>query len=865
MADDKKYLRNLIYALFVMAAAFAFFSVSVCAEEGDWVEIVSVTPNSYDNYTDSVTFTATINYSLQSAEQGIVYLGFNTSQPNYYEIEEEPGPAGQVVTRGEGTVILSKEVTPANWDTAISRMQQYMQGISYPVTDFKIYANISEYPHDIPWTPLAIYEAVLTDLPETEASPNEPAKYDNWSEAYEDFVLGHLFLNAGDSNCGYGDLYGEYDVVSFCLHDMDRDDTPELFIFNGFNGRDLRADYIFSYDGTEIRYCGNVLTELYCVADYPGIFSTVYTSGYYMEDEYFDKYSGVTYLNHSTLEEYSVVTNRVEITGDLLDGDGETVIFRTDDTGLYNASKQTQYSGFRYMTLAEIEEQGWEAFLRMYYGEEETGYTVNSVPVKFNGDITIDLNWGWELFDRDASKYSQDLAMAALVLSQAAELSEEDAMKRMMELGFQNPWPVNYDSSSDMPAAIFASKKINIQGERYIIAVAVRGTSRFRDGLTDLWSQFDGFLGAGGAVKRKLEEYILDMEKYYGYKLTSDNTVFFITGHSLGGAVAGLLSDSMRDYADMNKMFVYTFASPNYDTQNNDYKSYINVHNIINKRDIVPNVPVGYKRYGNDWYVDSKNCGNYDKTIYEMTADDNLWHNHLLSTYLACMLYTTISDDANWYSISSIHCPVDIQVLDDNGVLQGWTSGESVFYSDDCNVIILTDGDAKYVYAPEDMGYAIIFIGTDNGDMSFTQQIRASDTGEVIEEKVFRNIDLTDGKRMSADIGGEILTSMIQLFVLDDEDIKIAEIQEDGMEISLLEVNDIDSTAGETDKEEDEVAEKSTEIAEPIEDKAEEDSTEENATQKLSVIGVSVIFVSGACILAIVVVFLRIAAKRRKK
>lgn len=863
MADNKKYMKNLICALLVMAAAFAFSPVSVCAEEEDWVEIVSVTPNSYDNYTDSVTFTATINYSLQSAEQGIVYLGFNTSQPNYYEIEEEPGPAGQVVTRGEGTVVLSKEVTPVNWDTAISRMQQYMQGISYPVTDFMIYANLSEYPHDIPWTPLAIYESVLTELPETEASFNEPAGYDNWSEAYENFVLGHFFVNDGDSR-GYGNLYGECDVVSFCLYDMDGDDTPELIVFNGFEGRDLRADYIFSYDGTKVCYCGDILSEFYCVSDYPGIFSTVFMSGYYMDDEYIDKYSGVTYLNHSTLEQYTVVTNRVEITGDWLDGYGKAVIFKTDDMELYNASQQTQYDNFRFMTLTEIEEQGWEAFLRMYYGKEETGYAVNSVSVKFNNDITIDLNWGWKLFDRDASEYSPDLAMTALVLSQAAELSEEDAMKRMMELGFQNPWPVNYDSSSDMPAAVFASQKMNMQGERYIIAVAVRGTSNWRDGLTDLWSQFDGFLGAGGAVKGKLEEYISDMEKYYDYKLTPDNTVFFITGHSLGGAVAGLLSDSMRNYADMSNMFVYTFASPNYDTQDNDYKSYINVHNIINKRDIVPNVPVGYKRYGNDWYVDSQKCGNYDRTIYEMTDDDNLWHNHLLSTYLACMLYTTISNEANWYSISSIHCPVDIQVLDADGVLQGWTSGEKVVYSDVCNVIILTDGDAKYVYAPEDMGYEIVFIGTDDGDMSFTQQIRASDTGEVLEEKVFQNICLTDGKRMSAEIGGEILTSMIQLFVLDDEDIKVAEVQEDGMEISLLEVNEIDSTGGETDKEEDKAAGKSTEIEEPIEDKAEEDDTEENTTQKLSVIGVSFIFVSGACILVIVVIFLRIAAKRRR-
>ena len=45
-------------------------------------------------------------------------------------------------------------------------MQQFLNGGSDLISDFKVYANISEYPHDIPWTPLAIYEAVVTELPE---------------------------------------------------------------------------------------------------------------------------------------------------------------------------------------------------------------------------------------------------------------------------------------------------------------------------------------------------------------------------------------------------------------------------------------------------------------------------------------------------------------------------------------------------------------------------------------------------------------------------------------------------------------------------------------------------------------------------
>ena len=153
----------------VIAAYFPEFSVSAKGENeesGDWVKLVSVTPNHYDNYNDSITFTAIINYSLQSKDKGIVYLGFNTKKPHDYIVDTSEN-AKQIVSRGKGTVVLSETVTPVNWNTPLSFMQQFLDGYSELVKDFKIYANISEYPHGIPWTPLAVDDAVLTELPES--------------------------------------------------------------------------------------------------------------------------------------------------------------------------------------------------------------------------------------------------------------------------------------------------------------------------------------------------------------------------------------------------------------------------------------------------------------------------------------------------------------------------------------------------------------------------------------------------------------------------------------------------------------------------------------------------------------------------
>lgn len=162
---------NLISLSCIVAVTFMLFfasGISANAEEGeDWVEIVSVTPNHYENYEDAVTFTATVNYSLQSCEQGIVYLGFNTDKPNYYTIDGDDPDSAKVVEKGNGTVTLTKTVVPTNWSSGLSMMQQFLDGNSNPVQDFKIYANITEYPHDVPFTPLAIFESVLTDLPDT--------------------------------------------------------------------------------------------------------------------------------------------------------------------------------------------------------------------------------------------------------------------------------------------------------------------------------------------------------------------------------------------------------------------------------------------------------------------------------------------------------------------------------------------------------------------------------------------------------------------------------------------------------------------------------------------------------------------------
>lgn len=584
--------------------------------------------------------------------------------------------------------------------------------------------------------------------------------YNNWHTAYKDFVLTQKFLGYGDR--GYGDLYGQYDAVDFALYDMNDDDTPELIIFNGFNGRDLRQNYIFSFDGSAVRYCGNTLAEAYCVADYPGLFSTVYMSGYYLDDEYIDTYSGVTYLNYSYLSEYEIKTERVRITGEKPASGSNDIIYQTTDRALYNASQRAPYSYFC-MTLSEIEEQGWDVFESLYgSGTFSDSNEIRSRPVKFDDSKTVDLNWGWDLFHKDSSEYDHNIAMAGLILNNAAEISQAEAEARLKTLGFTNIKSMYYsgwDSNMEMPATTFASQAIKLNGEtRVIAAIVVRGTTDFGDILTDIRSQLDGFYPSANNIREQFKSYYSGLSSYYGFSVTPDNTVLFITGHSFGGAVAGQLAQMLEGSCGWrNAMFVYTFASPNYETFQYNREAFTNVHNIINKSDMVPNVPFGYKRYGHDWYYDDNRWGILD--------------NHVLSTYLDCLVSGLPSNmgpgASNPYSRSSIHCPVDIGVCDAAGGLMAWTKGEKVYYNADSQVFILTDGDEKYVYAPAGCEYSILFSGTDDGVMTYIQQTVDGYTQEILAEQEYENVPLTADTLYGVSVSAE-KEHQLTLYELDE-------------------------------------------------------------------------------------------------
>lgn len=190
--------------------------------------------------------------------------------------------------------------------------------------------------------------------------PDGPA----WSAAYRDFVLNKQFLVYGDSTAGYGELENGAAVVSFALHDMNGDGTPELLIFNGFNGRDLQANYVFTYTGSGIAYCGTTLAAAYAVDGYPGLFAAVTKSGWYLDEPFAGQYDEVTYLDHYSLNETLVTKESVSVSGLPAASSERVLISRTADEVLYQAS-QAEPRYLSVMTWSELNSRGWESFLAL--------------------------------------------------------------------------------------------------------------------------------------------------------------------------------------------------------------------------------------------------------------------------------------------------------------------------------------------------------------------------------------------------------------------------------------------------------------------------------------------------------------------
>ena len=377
-----------------------------------------------------------------------------------------------------------------------------------------------------------------------------------------------------------------------------------------------------------------------------------------------------------------------------------------------------------------------------------------NVTVDWHGrDFSLDLYWDWDLFDQPASSYDHDLAIAGLTLSKL--IHDKDTFRGELEgiFGFGD---VDYRdwSTPDTPAYALAHRRVTLSGgDREIVLLVLRGTNMDLDGpndlIDDVKSQVDGFRPATRNINNILEKYVKD----HGFG--KEEMVLFITGHSLGGAVAQSLAPFAENYVTSDEnCFIYTYAAPNCFIDLFKNREFRNVHNIINVNDAVPYVPVMFGKYGRELYYNSSDPKYFD-TYAEAYGEEGwfplgLLEKHDVTTYLSMML-TALPSGAgsgavNHYSVTSIHCPVDIEVYDADGNRMGWTSGDEVTLEETSQVLILAHDGEKEIAAPPGVEYSVRITGTGDGTMTVVHRTLDAETHEVLTEREYGDVPVTGGE-----------------------------------------------------------------------------------------------------------------------
>ena len=189
----------------------------------------------------------------------------------------------------------------------------------------------------------------------------------------------------------------------------------------------------------------------------------------------------------------------------------------------------------------------------------------------------------------------------------------------------------NTYTDSDVSQAYIGHRNVTYNGiTKEIIAVVIRGTngttteweSNFDIGSTALKSNFPDWKVASNhkgfdvTATRLLK--CLDQYEEAGYLDSSAQKTYWLTGHSRGAALANIMGARLID--DSKEVYAYTFAAPN-TTTSNKAANYVGIYNIINKEDLVPQLPMsvwGFNHYGKSYIISI--ADNYEKEWENLTG-----------------------------------------------------------------------------------------------------------------------------------------------------------------------------------------------------------------------------------------------------
>ena len=424
-----------------------------------------------------------------------------------------------------------------------------------------------------------------------------------------------------------------------------------------------------------------------------------------------------------------------------------------------------------------------------------------------------------ECLKRPATVYDNELALIAAKLSLKIydnnHVNDESVKGYLTyDLGFkeENIYSRNYGSSY---AFTIAKKEYAGDDADEIIVIVAQGTTELREVYGDAFGEpdYDNARFFGGFAPYKVVEafYAEIVNHDYAepvnlYSLTEQNKRYkiLLTGHSLGGAVANLLAANLTSRRHIggvigqSDVFCYTFGAIDSIAVSSPVTvGYENIHNIYNEDDTLSPLNFGWLLFNGSGSRNGK-FGVIEPFQHDYRTEEDLKKrdydqlraavNHNMANYLEAVENNRVLESSFRNpgmldlvpAYSAIGCPVDIEVYC-NGKLVGRTVNNEID-TKVTSIPIIIDNDKKFVIYPDQSEYNLRISAYDDGSMVyFTQEMTGSRQVKLIEK-----ISLTKGKLFSCEVGGTNKLQDLKLFVVDSEGIPIAEVQEDGTEVSVI-------------------------------------------------------------------------------
>ena len=481
-----------------------------------------------------------------------------------------------------------------------------------------------------------------------------------WSRAYYDFYESGEYTENFVAGENLSDRGNDSNGPKFGLKDLNNDGIPELLVGDPWESGTNGHGYIYTYKNNKVEYIGysgsyGGVWSPHAISskNYPGVFTYIWEreNGYPNEMPFhimYYEYDG-TRINtidvcadYSKAGEYERITDNIGLYNAIVN-EQETDFDLTYLKDIfyyisYNVNS-IEWGGFiakysKYFLVKEntdvstasddigyddddLDDLNQNDSYPQTIVKENTVYTknINNNPNGEETKMTFPYSLEHYIYQTSSTEYNPSLASILSWFAYSAYLDEGTFVwnkserthieKTYMSFGFDELQSYRYNiSAMDSKDCAYSIAKKKLDGEKSLVMITVRGTGNdFSEGIRGEWlgdftiSNWGTAVGMGWHPNfEKCAHDVFNSIKDKNWLDTSGNTIYCLTGHSKGAAVANLTSVLLeQNGVAKENVYDYNFACPDvavdYHFNWNNMGNHSNMFNINNVSDMVPYIP----------------------------------------------------------------------------------------------------------------------------------------------------------------------------------------------------------------------------------------------------------------------------------